>query len=65
MPSRLRMKQSRIRCSNCDAKNGYMRNQVHGVNKEWVCRACGAETPMKETNDGFVTDTTAKAEEQV
>jgi DNA-directed RNA polymerase subunit RPC12/RpoP len=64
MPSRLRMKQSRIRCSNCDAKNGYMRNQVHGVNKEWVCRACGAETPMKETSDGFITDTTATAEEQ-
>ena len=63
MPSRLKMKQSRTRCSKCDAKNGYMRNQALSLGKEWVCRACGTETPMKETSDGFVTDTTATAEE--
>jgi hypothetical protein len=62
MPSRLKMKQSRTRCSKCDAKNGYMRNQPYGVGKEWICRACGTETPMKETDDGFVTDTPATAE---
>ena len=62
MPSRLKKKQNRTRCSNCDAKNGYMRNQAYSVGKEWVCRACGSETPMKETDDGFVTDTRSEKE---
>ena len=57
MPSRLKMKQNRTRCSSCDAKNGYMRNRYDGEGKEWVCRACGAETPMKEMDYGIVRDT--------
>jgi len=62
MPSRLRMKQSRTRCSKCDAKNGYMRNQARTLGKEWVCRACGAETLMKETDDGFIQQPTTEKE---
>ncbi len=64
MASRLKMKQSRTRCSKCDAKNGYMRNQALSLGKEWVCRACGAETIMKETDNGFVTDSKAEIEKE-
>jgi hypothetical protein len=64
MPSRMKMKQSRTRCSRCDAKNGYMRNQSRTAGKEWVCRACGTETPMKETDDGFITDLRSTKEKE-
>ena len=53
MPSRLKMRQKRKRCPKCDAKNGYMRNHVDCDYKEWVCRACGAETLMEEISYGL------------
>jgi len=37
MPSSTKKAQKRHRCSNCDARFGYFRED----GKEWVCRACG------------------------
>ncbi len=58
MPSRLKMKQNRIRCGNCDARNGYARNtndSSGSPSKEWVCRDCAEVTPLvKRESDGVL-----------
>ena len=40
MPSNTKKAQKRHRCSNCDARFGYYRDE----GREWVCRACGQIT---------------------